>query len=253
MSGWFAMNRAMFQHPIFDGHADRVGVWAWLIATAAWKDTQFCIGSQIITIRRGQLCVSQRQIEKETGVGRQAIRNLLDMLEREKAITQRVTGKATQKRTIITICNYEKYQGLNGGDNPKENPPATHQQPNKEQVNKRDTLEANASNGADAPLTVEVSVTSAAVWNAGKPFLASRGVDNPGAMIGRWLKSHHPLALLSAIDAAQKSGTQDPIPYITEVLKGGHHGPSSDHNHLPGHRADPAIEQIARLAGLGEA
>jgi uncharacterized protein YdaU (DUF1376 family) len=89
------------------------------------------------------------------------------------------------------------------------------------------TLEADASNGAGAPTTIEVSVTSAAVWAAGKPYLASRGVENPGAMIGRWLKSHSPLALLGAIEAAQKSGTQDPVPYIIEALKEKPHGRAS--------------------------
>ena len=100
---------------------------------------------------------------------------------------------------------------------------------------------ANATDG-DAVEPVEVSVVSAAVWNAGKPFLASRRVPNPGAMIGRWLKSHSPLALLHAIEAAQRAGTQDPVPYITEALKGNpRHGNRNGVSHVRRDR----IERVA--------
>lgn len=220
------MKRGLHEHPVFHRQPMRVAVWSWMVSTAAWKPTKFKVDGHVLTLERGQLCVSQRQISDETGVGRQVIRALLADLEAEKTITQKSASGATHGRTIITICNYDKYQSAIKTENPPENPPTTHRQPTKEQGNKDITLEANASNGADAPSTIQVSVVSSAVWAAGKQFLTSRGIENPGAMIGRWLKSHSPLDLLGAIEAAQKSGTQDPIPYITEALKPQKSGPT---------------------------
>lgn len=237
MSGWFSLKRGMFQHPIFARKPERVAVWVWMIATAAWKDTRQDAGGKIVTVRRGQLLTSYRQISDATGVGVQVIRTLIDQLRGERAIdTETNTG-----RLLITICNYDKYQSGGGDDNTGSNTRATHAQHTKEQENKDITLEPIGSNGADAPEPIEVSVTSSAVWNAGKPFLASRGVSNPGAMIGRWLKSHSPLALLAAIEAAQKVGTHDPIPYIEEALKG------KDHAKRTG-----TADRIARVASRFE-
>lgn len=217
MSGWFAVKRGIHDHPIFHKRPDRLYVWTWMLATAAWKPQRFVVKGKGIRLERGQLCVSQRQIEDETGMGRQALRSFLALLEAEHVINQKPAHGITQSRTIITICNYEQYQGGGSRSNPADNPETTQNQPtNKQENNSNNTPSEEAA--ASAP--IEVSVLSSAVWAAGKQYLASKGVQNAGAMIGRWLKSHPPLALLEAIGAAQKAGTEDPVPYITETLKG---------------------------------
>lgn len=259
MTGWVCSHRRIWEHPIFENNALRVGAWHWLLHKAAWKPTPFNVGGKMIEIQRGQVCISQRQMEAATGMGRQALRTFLQLLEDSGAITQKVTGKATQRRTIITICNYEKNQAASEDENPSANPPATQQQPNKEQVNNKTT--SPDGEDAAAPPTeqsgevVVVSATTQAVWKIGKPALAAMGVKNPGPMIGKWIKEAGPPAVLLAIDAAQRAGTEDPIPYITEVLKGA----SDDSSRRPAapdrpeYRPDAALEQIARLAGLGQA
>jgi hypothetical protein len=216
VSGWFAMKRGVTSHPLFKGRPDRLAVWVWLMDNAAWKDTTQDVNGHTVKVPRGSVCVAERRMCDEIGVGRQVLRTFLTRLEADTMITRKVT----HGRSLITLCNWDKYQTAKVGPNPTENPKPTQDQPTKE-TREQDTLEANASNDAGASLPIEVSVTSSAVWNAGKPFLASRGVTNAGAMIGRWLKDHPPLALLAAIEAAQKSGTHDPIPYINEALKGG--------------------------------
>lgn len=80
----------------------------------------------------------------------------------------------------------------------------------------RDTLEANASNGASA-----VDATSEAIWKRGVPFLVEQGTPERQArsLIGKWLRDAGAPALFDAMAAAKKSGTGDPVPYITEALK----------------------------------
>ena len=253
MSGWFAMNRAMFTHPIFSGNPDRVAAWAWMIAMAAWKDTRQDAGGKAVTVKRGQLLTSYRQMSKATGVSIKTLRILIERLQGENAIgTETGTG-----RLLITIRNYEKYQSSEPGRGTARAQQGHRKGTQKEQDNKI-TTPSNEGDALSAPesSTVEVSVSSSAVWNAGKPFLSSRGVANPGAMIGRWLKSHPPLAILAAIETAQRAGTQDPVPYITQILNGAQNDESNHTSRISQgrqNRADPALEQIARLAGLGQA
>lgn len=253
MNGWFAMNRAMFDHPLFEAQPLRVAAWAWMIATAAWKDTKQDAGGKIVTVRRGQLLTSYRQMSRATGVPMQPLRTLISMLKEQHAITVDTnTG-----RLLITICNYEKYQSPSGCSNTA----ATHAQHSsntqKEQGNNIQTS-SNEEDALSAPMgeTVEVSFLSKAVWSNGKPFLASRGVKNPGSIIGKWLKSYSPPEIMTAMEMAQKAGTQDPVPYITQVLSGGiNEKPSGNQRPAPRreNRSDPALENIFRLAGLGEA
>lgn len=217
MSGWICSYRKIWAHPIFEGNAERVGVWTWMLHTAAWKETRFRIGKNIVTIDRGQLCVSHRQVCTETGISHRKLRTFLDELTNEGAITQ----DTTQGRSIITICKYDDYQEKKKRPDTADDTQTTQRRHTKEQDNNT-TISSYEEDALSAP--IEVSVLSKAVWDAGKPFLASRNVPNPGAMIGRWLKTSSPTQVLEAIAAAQKAGTQDPVPYITQALNGGSHG-----------------------------
>lgn len=62
---------------------------------------------QGIEIQAGQLVTSLSRLEKETGLSQKKIRNALKKLEKTgELVTQK--GRAY---TVITICNYESYQG----------------------------------------------------------------------------------------------------------------------------------------------
>ena len=58
------------------------------------------------TIRKGELITSQKKLSKETRLSRQQIRLSLDKLK----TTSEITYKTTNKYTIITLVNWEKYQ-----------------------------------------------------------------------------------------------------------------------------------------------
>ena len=240
----------MLDHPIFAGNPDRIAAWVWIVGKAAWKDTRQDLNGKTITVKRGQLLTSYRQMSKASGVSVKTLRTLVERLQGGNAIgTETGTG-----RLLITICNYDKYQSPSdsGGT-------ARAQQGHSKgtQKNKGTNITIPPSEEADASQPVPVSVVTTALWNAGKQYLAPHGIKNPGSLIGRWLKTNSALEILNAIEAAQKAGTEDPIPYITETLKGEIHV-SSKHSYGstangPGDRPDPAIEQIYRLSGLGQA
>jgi hypothetical protein len=62
-----------------------------------------------------------------------------------------------------------------------------------------------------------------AVWKTCPAKLEALHVDKKQArsVIGKWLKNAPPQKVMEAICAAEKIGTLDPIPYVTEALKTG--------------------------------
>lgn len=211
--GFFIINRALLDHPTFKGRPDRIGAFVVLIGKAAYRDTTIDVRGEAVAVKRGELVASQATLTKWTGLERQQLRSFLRALESTGAINQASATGVTKGVTKLTLCNYDKYQGST---------PSENQAPTKPPTNKRNNIN-NPSNEGDAATPpsepIEVSVVTKAVWNC-KPFLERHGVSNPGAMIGRWLKDSNPYEILRAIEAAQKAGTEDPVPYIQRVLSG---------------------------------
>lgn len=108
MTGFVAVYREATSHPLFKGHADRLGAWMWLLMSAAWKPTQFDVSGKIVTLQRGQLSVSVRHLGEAWGWPKSNVDRFLTRLKTETMIeTDSGTG-----RLIITICNYDKYQDV---------------------------------------------------------------------------------------------------------------------------------------------
>ena len=134
MSGFVVIRRGAFDHHLI-GDPSRFYAWCWLISTACWKPTKFNIQGVTVTLERGQLCASVRQMAEAWGWSKSAVDRFLTRLETETMIER----KAGQGRTILTICNYSKYQDV---PNTKRDSigtasgtPAGHQRDTKEQGN----------------------------------------------------------------------------------------------------------------------
>ncbi|API59538.1 hypothetical protein BSL82_09615 [Tardibacter chloracetimidivorans] len=117
MSGYVAMSREWLEHDIFDGDVfSRRDAWAWLIASAAWRQTKARIKGHSVDLERGELSYSVRFMAEKWGWSKSAVDRFLKLLTREGMISMRSkTGTtaghpAGQGQSIITICNYAKYQ-----------------------------------------------------------------------------------------------------------------------------------------------
>lgn len=106
MSGFVAMQREALDHPLFRGNPERFYAWFWLVARAAWKPTPFDIGGKVITLERGQICASIRQLGEAWGMSKSAADRFITRLKTETM----VEVEAGHGRLVITICNYGKYQ-----------------------------------------------------------------------------------------------------------------------------------------------
>lgn len=107
MSGTVNITRALWDDPTFkDGEMTQREAWIWLIAEASWKGRAKRIGSIEVSLQRGQLAASTRFMAAAWMWSEPRVRRYLEMLENRRMI-ERVTDAGV---TVITICNYEKYQ-----------------------------------------------------------------------------------------------------------------------------------------------
>lgn len=111
MSGFVIIQRTAATHYLLNDAA-KLGAWTWLLMRAAWKPIPFVNSGKTITLERGQLCVSVRQLAEEWGWSKSAVARFLARLETETMIER----EAGQGRNVITICNYCKYQDVAKGE-----------------------------------------------------------------------------------------------------------------------------------------
>lgn len=108
MSGYLKSQRDRFKHHLFRNEKYCRGyAWDWLVAQAVWKDTTVEVKGKTIRLKRGQLCHSIRFIAGAWNWDKAAVSRYLTRLKTETMVdTHTETGQ-----TVITICNYDTYQG----------------------------------------------------------------------------------------------------------------------------------------------
>ena len=129
MTGYFLMHRGWQDNPIFDREEySRRDAWVWLIENATWKPTRARVKGEMIDLERGELCFAQRFLAEKWGWSKSRVDRFLKLLAAEGMIEVRTKNGATadhaagQGQSIITICNYEKYQAPEGIDRGNDEP-----------------------------------------------------------------------------------------------------------------------------------
>lgn len=200
------MQRKVRNHPLFRREPARLGAWTWLLLTACWRDTKYDIKGKTITLKRGQLCASVRQLADEWGWSKSAVDRFITRLETETMIER----EAGHGKLVLTIRNYDKYQdplnskrdstGTLGGTE------LGQERDTKEQGNKVITL----PNGNGAEDSDKV------FWESARSYLG----NSKGGLIGKWVRDYGKAETARAITAAQVERAVDPVPYIERVLRG---------------------------------
>ncbi|EHJ62152.1 hypothetical protein [Novosphingobium pentaromativorans] len=221
MTGFIVMERDALDHPLLkDG--ERFRAFFWLVAKACWKPTPYDISGKVISLERGQLCASRSQLAEAWGWSPSAVERFLTRLETEQMI-----GRATgQGKTIITICNYAKYQdvetktGQAAGQETGQRPDSD--RTTKEQGNKgtRDIPSAKADGRDDAPPPLALDF-AATIFRTGLTILMDAGHKEQPArsIIGRWKKNYHESVVIAVLARCQKHTPENPVEWITAGLK----------------------------------
>ena len=112
-TGWIKLDRKLLEWELIN-EPNTVLVWIVLLLKANIEPTMF----KGVLIDRGSLHITQSELEYITGLKRQPIRTALLHLKSTNSIT-------IQKRrefSIISILNYDSYQGKQPTKQPKEQP-----------------------------------------------------------------------------------------------------------------------------------
>lgn len=98
--------------------------WTYCLLRARHKAGAVKVGFQEITLQPGQFIFGRLQAARDLAMSEWKIRHCLTFLKS----SGNLTSKTTNKFSIITIINWETYQGMENGKPPAK-PPATHQPP----------------------------------------------------------------------------------------------------------------------------
>lgn len=124
---YYQMHRGWMDHPAFGKEPySRAQAWCWLIENAVWKERRVPVEGGIFTLQRGQLAFSLRYLAKAwSWQSDKRVRIFLSHLQSDEMVRIE-SGPKTDAgedagRTVLTICNYDKYQApLETADAPKD-------------------------------------------------------------------------------------------------------------------------------------
>ena len=105
MSGYVRIHRSIFGHPAFRNESEAMA-FAWMIGKAAWKTTRVRYKGHSISLKRGQLAISQRDMASAFERDKAWIERLWKRLRDEGMVS--VDSEAGV--TVVSICNYAEYQ-----------------------------------------------------------------------------------------------------------------------------------------------
>ena len=103
MEGFIKIHRNLLEWRWYH-HSAMVHLLIHLLLRANYADKEW----GLITIKRGQLVTSRLSLCRETGLSEKVVRNSLQKLVQ----TGEIEMKATNRHTLITVVNYDDYQGL---------------------------------------------------------------------------------------------------------------------------------------------
>jgi len=104
--GFIKLYRKILDSEVKSFGAVGIGFMCFCLLKANHKDNNWYDGSKFVEIKRGQFITSSLELARELKIGRQVVRRILTRFEE----LQILTTKPTNKYTLITLINYDKYQ-----------------------------------------------------------------------------------------------------------------------------------------------
>lgn len=259
--GFFLMHRGWRDNPVFKGEFSRADAWVWLIETACWKPSRVRIKGATIELARGELSFSVRFLAESWGWSKSRVDRFLSDLRDEGMIgTRSKIGTATahkpgQGQSIITICNYDKYQAPEKLERDNSGTPsgttAGQQRDKEEQGNKETSIPSPIGDGRASPAPLALDLAST-LFRTGLVILKEEGHEEGKArsIIGKWRKTYSDSVVLAVMAKCQIARPANSIEYMTKSLQSEAEraaGKVSYHQDRPGRAS---VREIGmRLAG----
>ncbi|HEX9900194.1 MAG TPA: hypothetical protein VGC81_13305 [Candidatus Methylomirabilis sp.] len=118
VEGWIKVYRQIRDHWLWErDRFTRGQAWLDLLLRARHKDHEARIGNQFVTEKRGQALVFQRQLASQWGWNRETVSKFLRLLKADHMVSLETSHGPEGGYTLITIMNYERYQGSDESEN----------------------------------------------------------------------------------------------------------------------------------------
>ena len=110
VKGWIKIYRKLEDNVLWKNNEpfDRRSAWIDLLLMANYEDSECLFDGKPFTVKRGQVLTSVRKLGVKWSWSKDRVLHFLRLLES----TGMCTKSSNNKRTLITIVNYEIYQGL---------------------------------------------------------------------------------------------------------------------------------------------
>lgn len=185
MSGWFKLHRGWMDSPDFapEPLTEREA-WLWLIEQAAWEPTRTKVKGTIVNLERGQLSFSVRFMAEKWQWSKSRVDRFLKRLSAENMIF--VCSKigttaghpAGHGQSVITICNYSKYQDVSTDERDNDGQEigtTAGQQRDKEEEGKKERIKEEAADAAGGYLfhgrVIKLNAENYRQWERSYPDL----------------------------------------------------------------------------------
>ena len=131
MEGWLSLHRRFLEWEWF-GKPEMVQLFIYLLLSANYTNGKW----RGIEVKRGQLITSLEKMSAATSLSQRVVRTCINRLKS----TGEIATESTNQFTIVTICNYDKYQDTESiSDKPIDT------QPDKRATNERQTSDKRAT------------------------------------------------------------------------------------------------------------
>ena len=106
MEGWIKIHRKMLDNPIIGKDSDYLSVWIYLLLNATHKEIPALFKGKRITLKQGQLITGRKSMSDKLKISESKIYRIINEFKSEQQIEQQTSNK----NSLITILNWDRYQ-----------------------------------------------------------------------------------------------------------------------------------------------
>jgi hypothetical protein len=106
--GFITLHRKLMDSKVF-ANETALKIWIWCLLSANHKEAHVSEFGSIVTVKRGQFITGRFRAESQLNINGKTWYKWMKFFESEKMITL----NSSNKNTLVTICNYDTYQGKN--------------------------------------------------------------------------------------------------------------------------------------------
>lgn len=141
MDGWLKLYRSILDSAVFQD-AEILKVWIWLLCNVAFEQHDTICYGKVIHLKPGQIATGRKKIAQCTDLSENKVYRALTTL---KSLGN-IEIKATNKYSIITVVNWDKYQDENGKRTTNEQQKNSKTTTEEQQDNNKRTQHKNGKN-----------------------------------------------------------------------------------------------------------